>query len=379
MPSSSSPSTIIANNLLVQASPPSARSNVVNNHNEDRTRTTPTKPISQFQKLLHHFNGTKSSFTRGTPLTSSQSRSSMKTSTVMKNVHSQNEIKSDETFPPPPPPEFAHEQLLDILFQGNRTRISSLSPSPSTSSATTHTSIQRCPIQMKKPIENNISPSMSNSDLSFSPSTYEFVPMIKSQLPSMVESQTWSSPRYMTTPSSTSPSQHTCPCGSILKEDHHDEQKYGIGRHWIYDEMFKLLKATTKPGLVLISRSSGMGKTWLLKHLISPPASTSMSLQRTDSQSIQRVNSTKRSSFDWLRSHILSSHFCDCSQISSCSLPDMIHSIIYRALEHPLLHAYRDVILREQHTRKAITLNACIQNVEHAFFTGKGLHNTRHE
>ncbi|CAF4884935.1 unnamed protein product, partial [Rotaria socialis] len=31
--------------------------------------------------------------------------------------------------------------------------------------------------------------------------------------------------------------------------------------------------------------------------------------------------------------------------------------------------AYRDVILREQHTRKAITLNACIQNVEHAFFT----------
>ena len=28
------------------------------------------------------------------------------------------------------------------------------------------------------------------------------------------------------------------------------------------------------------------------------------------------------------------------------------------------------MILREQHTRKSITLNACIQNVEHAFFTG---------
>lgn len=87
--------------------------------------------------------------------------------------------------------------------------------------------------------------------------------------------------------------------------------------------------------------------------------------------SIIRVNSSKKSSYEWLKCHILSSHFCDCSQIDSCSLPDIIHSIIYRALEHPLLHAYRDVILREQHTRKAITLNACIQNVEHAFFNGK--------
>lgn len=87
--------------------------------------------------------------------------------------------------------------------------------------------------------------------------------------------------------------------------------------------------------------------------------------------SIIRVNSSRKSSFDWLKSHVLSSHFCDSSQTNSCSLPDIIHSIIYRALEHPLLHAYRDVILREQHTRKAITLNACIQNVEHAFFTGK--------
>ena len=40
-------------------------------------------------------------------------------------------------------------------------------------------------------------------------------------------------------------------------------------------------------------------------------------------------------------------------------------------MEHPFLHAYRDVILREQQTRKSITLNACIQNAEHAFFTGK--------
>ena len=87
--------------------------------------------------------------------------------------------------------------------------------------------------------------------------------------------------------------------------------------------------------------------------------------------SIIQVNPTKNSSYDYLKSHILSSHFCECFQSNSCSLPDIIHSLIYRALEHPLLHAYRDVILREQHTRKAITLNACIQNVEHAFFTGK--------
>ncbi|CAF3891764.1 unnamed protein product, partial [Rotaria sp. Silwood1] len=85
--------------------------------------------------------------------------------------------------------------------------------------------------------------------------------------------------------------------------------------------------------------------------------------------SIIRVNSARKTSYEWLKSHILSSHFCDCSQTDTCSLPDIIHSIIYRALEHPLLHAYRDVILREQHTRKGITLNACIQNVEHACST----------
>ena len=243
--------------------------------------------------------------------------------------------------------------------------------------------------------------------------------MSKSVPASMIESQTWSPPRYITTPSSNSPSNHTCYCGSNVKDDLssiREDEKISIARHWLYDETMKLLKATTKPGLVLLSRTPGMGKTWLMKHLLrstgasqpatarndkctttiyagslcafssSPciacllelttlglnPNSTVVKGKRTFSllASIIRVTSTKKSSYDWLKSHILSSHFCDCYQTNSCSLPDIIHSIIYRALEHPLLHAYRDVILREQHTRKAITLNACIQNVEHAFFTG---------
>ena len=176
-------STIIANNLLVQASPPMSRSI------SERPPPTPVKPISHFQKILHHFNGNKSSsnqpsFVRGTPLTSSQQRSLMKSNgstTILQNHinrHHNNqtsEPKLDDTFPPPPPPEMAHEQLLDILFQSNRTRISSISPSPSTSSATTHTSIQRIMMTKKKPQAipinpSSISPSMSNSDLSFSPS-----------------------------------------------------------------------------------------------------------------------------------------------------------------------------------------------------------------
>lgn len=180
-------STIIANNLLVQASPPMSRSI------SERPPPTPVKPISHFQKLLHHFNGNKSSsnqssFIRGTPLTSSQQRSLMKSNVsttilqnhINRNHHQISELKLDDTFPPPPPPEMAHEQLLDILFQSNRTRISSISPSPSTSSATTHTSIQRIMMNKKKqqtiPINpSSISPTMSNSDLSFSPSGINIV------------------------------------------------------------------------------------------------------------------------------------------------------------------------------------------------------------
>lgn len=184
---STASSTIIANNLLVQASPPTARTTA-----NDRPPVTPVKPISHFQKLLHHFNGNKSlnsSFTRATPLTSSQARSMMKTNgsmtTVLKNTHSSKarlhspprQHQPNEFLPPPPPPEMAHEQLLDMLMQGNRTRISSLSPSPSTSSAATHTSMQRILVNPAKQQHQLIqinptsdSPSISNSDLSFSPS-----------------------------------------------------------------------------------------------------------------------------------------------------------------------------------------------------------------
>jgi hypothetical protein len=181
---SANSSTIIANNLLVQASPPISRAAT------ERLPPTPVKPVSHFHKLLHHFNANKSlnnSFMRGTPLTSSQQRSAIKTNgsmaTILKNNHNKcpeqfppkYQQQSDEPFPPPPPPEMAHEQLLGILFQGNQTRLSSISPSPSTSSAATHTSIQRIMMTKNKQQQTqnnpaNISPSISNSDLSFSPS-----------------------------------------------------------------------------------------------------------------------------------------------------------------------------------------------------------------
>jgi hypothetical protein len=102
-------------------------------------------------------------------------------------------------------------------------------------------------------------------------SGYELGPMSKSIPNAMLESQTWSPPRYITTPSSSSPSNHTCHCGSNLKDELnslHDDEKFFIQRDWLYDEIFKLLKATTKPGLVLLSRTPGMGKTWLMKNLL---------------------------------------------------------------------------------------------------------------
>jgi predicted ATP-dependent serine protease len=102
-------------------------------------------------------------------------------------------------------------------------------------------------------------------------SGYELGPMSKSVPNTLLESQTWSPPRYITTPSSSSPSNHTCHCGSNLKDELNslnDDEKYSIQRNWIYDEIFKLLKGTTKPGLVLLSRTPGMGKTYLMKNLL---------------------------------------------------------------------------------------------------------------
>ena len=128
--------------------------------------------------------------------------------------------------------------------------------------------------------------------------------MSKSVPLSMAESQTWSSPRYITTPSSISPSNHTCPCGSSLKDElhlQHDENRLAIPRHWIYDEMLKLLKSTTKPGLVLLSRTPGMGKTWLMKNLLrsTPPApSTSSIINRTESNA-SRFLTTDRSVYSF--------------------------------------------------------------------------------
>ena len=323
-------STIIANTLLVQASPPTVRSPHMS------TPTTPIKPVSHFQKLLHHFNGNRSlnsSFMRGTPLTASQTRAAIKTNGSMATgikphvKHpEQGPVRrrtSDDCLPPPPPPEMAHEQLLDMLLHSNRARISSISPSASTSSATTHTSMQRStnPSKQHKHIQLNpasISPSMSNSDLSFSPSVrntfspsefterstrpcsmigislfqgtdtfsgYELGPMSKSVPASMIESQTWSPPRYITTPASNSPSNHTCYCGTNVKDDLssiREDEKISIARHWLYDEMTKLLKATTKPGLVLLSRTPGMGKTWLMKHLLRSTGASQPASVRND-------------------------------------------------------------------------------------------------
>lgn len=95
--------------------------------------------------------------------------------------------------------------------------------------------------------------------------------MSKSVPNTMLESQIWSSPRYITTPSSPSPSHQACQCATSIKEEFaslQEEDKFFIQRDWLYEEMFKLLKNTTKPGLVLLSRTPGMGKTWLMKNLL---------------------------------------------------------------------------------------------------------------
>ena len=113
-------------------------------------------------------------------------------------------------------------------------------------------------------------------------SAYELGPMSKSVPNTMIESQAWSPPRYITTPSSSSLSNHTCRCSSNFKDELNsinEEEKFFVQRDWIFDEMLKLLKATTRPGLVLLSRTPGMGKTWLMKSLL--PSTNTSSQQST--------------------------------------------------------------------------------------------------
>lgn len=122
--------------------------------------------------------------------------------------------------------------------------------------------------------------------------------MSKSVANTMLDSQTWSPPRYITTPSSVSPSNHTCHCGSTVKDESisiNDDEKFFIQRDWIYDEMYKLLKGTTKPGLVLLSRTPGMGKTFLMKNLLRPTSTTSMSASTASQQTTSVITRSEKS------------------------------------------------------------------------------------
>jgi len=124
--------------------------------------------------------------------------------------------------------------------------------------------------------------------------------MSKSVPNAMIESQTWSPPRYITTPSSVSPSNHACRCGSTVKDELNsinDEEKFFIQRDWVYDEMYKLLKGTTKPGLVLLSRTPGMGKTLLMKNLLRSTTITPTTSQKITSVTTRNEKSMKRKKY----------------------------------------------------------------------------------
>ena len=252
----------------------------------ERERRRPNRSPN-FKKLLHHFNGAKSSFTRGTSLTSSQSRSSMKSSgTVMKNVHSRKRIEGGRTVASASGTRSRtivgysssrepNANLLPFAFTIDVVRSDAhLDPTFSSSNEKNHrrkaTFRRRCPTRIS-PFPRPITNSFRWANLNFR----RWSNLKRGRRPA-----TWPVPRPRR------PRNRRVRADRSSKKILHDDQKYGIARNWLYDEMFKLLKATTKPGLVLLSRSSGMGKTRLLKNLVSPPASTSMSLQRSDSTSI---------------------------------------------------------------------------------------------
>ncbi|CAF1126763.1 unnamed protein product, partial [Didymodactylos carnosus] len=333
---------------------------------------------------------------------------------------------------PPPCPEYAHEQLLQFLANNSNNRSLTVSPSQSSSASSSQTSLQRMMAKKKNeqlrqqikpnnsPSAASISPSMSNSDLSYSGIissvidgsfqgyvtcmnrheciNEKFQPHL--HLQQQEQTQDLLSTRYtvsqpisyvnIDTERQQSPLSvdnfDMClhrPKPNIIDDDDEDDEhvvrfaKNVINRNWVYDEIVKQLKTTSKYGVCLISQSSGMGKTCLIENIIKNSVFGQPKQEDEDKQilngngekTFQKSSMNLSFSFQWLQSHLLSYHFCDCSTSLSCTLPDIIHSIIYRSLEHPCLHSYRDIILNEQLIRKSITLNSCIEGgVSFAFF-----------
>ncbi|CAF0840271.1 unnamed protein product [Didymodactylos carnosus] len=371
---------------------------------------------------------------------------------VINNCNSTSNLKTimiDSTVLPPPSPEHAHKQLLHFLTSNSNNRSLTVSPSQSSSASSSQTSLQRMMVKKKHELKQqqintnifqstaSISPSMSNSDLSYSGivnpvlgdncvihatclnrhehTNEKFQPHCQQQ------SQDLSTARYIVTPPSSCVDNHTerqqpllntddfenrlslclhLQRSNVIDDDDEEEEHnmnctknsgHIVNRNWLYDEIVKQLKVTTKYGVCLISQSSGVGKTCVIENIIKNSVFGQQQQAEGDqvlNNDIQKmfhkplVNSSF--SFQWLQSRLLSYHFCDCSTSLTCTLPDIIHSIIYRSLEHPQLHSYRNIILNEQSIRKSITLNACIEGgVSFAFFNSfieqlNGLKNCGH-
>ncbi|XP_058055857.1 protein TANC2 [Anopheles bellator] len=144
-----------------------------------------------------------------------------------------------------------------------------------------------------------------------------------------------------------------------------------IGRHWLVRELATAVQSADSPG-VLLSGNLGTGKTALLLQLVEYSCfgrRKEMAIQEASDGIYCQIN-VAHDRLRSLASHIVAYHFCQADNISTCLIPDFVHSLAAQLCQAPQLAAYHEFLLGEHALQHVLSVKECIADPERAMVMG---------
>nr|XP_006813233.1 PREDICTED: protein TANC2-like [Saccoglossus kowalevskii] len=167
-----------------------------------------------------------------------------------------------------------------------------------------------------------------------------------------------------------------------------------IGRDWVLNEIEQHLSCDSAPNNsgIIITGSAGYGKTALIAKLVSGSEvgkdfMNSGTVEDFDGvqmnglvNGLNGIGSTdtltrrmKQQSdrvYKALSSRVVAYHFCQTDNLTTCLVPEFIHSLAAQLSQSPQLHEFKDMLVSEPHLQNILSMKECIQNPSSAFLTG---------
>lgn len=130
------------------------------------------------------------------------------------------------------------------------------------------------------------------------------------------------------------------------------------------------MSATESPG-VLLNGSPGTGKTALMLQLVEYSCfGRRKDVPSLDTEGIYCQINVVHDRIRALASNVVAYHFCQSDNISTCLVPDFIHSIAAQLCQAAQLTAYRDYLVNEPHLQNILCVKECIADPERALKMG---------